>query len=553
MQGPHADYRSAPVARVIHTRFALLPADLQRAMLESKRDRAEAPYAINLRATGRPVLILVGLVLGFGAYASYMITGGSRLISSDGSLLVIALSMLACALTAWGVVSTARGMTLRLRPQAILYPAGWLTCTTGTGSHVEIIPLSMVTGIVPSHDNALEVRLTDGPPLRYPMTFTLAMRPFFDAARAAHASAERPAQTDLAREVPRPSGAVPMIAGIVAAVVVGLPVGVGATAWNTRRHVAVLVRATESGLASAETEEGIDDPDDRRLRTLEYFVESVATDRAIGGLPGLFLEHTSGLDEAVARFQPMLEAARAVSDDHSSVADRETVLTTVYISELRRVLDAHPSDEIGPIARGRIDAMLIAAREREVAAGATPEALALCDVIAASGRTGQPMPLRLVVRAVTVPPGSFDSWPDAARAASSGSATQGIGAGARRALEEGLHDAYGVTLAYEGGPVVTVDVTLRPGPHILQYTSQNQRTHSVVGSYVAPNLTASVRWQVEASMPFERTTEHATLGMTMAGEHMAAAYPSPELLYAAQGEELGRGIGRSLTRMLCLP
>lgn len=549
-------YRTAPALRPIHTKLSLLPDAMQRVLLSSKRDRDEAPYAISLRAGGRPGALLLGLLLLGASYVAYRINLRSGLLTSDGTLLVLGLTTIGAVLAVYGFVSTARSMALRLRPQAILFPRGWLTCTTGIRSHLDLVPLSMIERIVPAQ-GALEVALHGGEVRRYPMKFETSMSAFFAHARAEIASASRPDPSDpaLPREIRRPSAALPFVVALVVGPMVALPSTLGAMVYDARREAELLRISADRALAE---DAALAEPERSRslARSLDFYFESVEEARRLGGLSSWLFEHVTTVEEDSARFRPLLDQARAVTGAASTEDDRVRATTSTSAQELRRIADAHAADDVGALARARLAEMVVQARAREVAAGAPPSQLALCDAVAQAARGGRGA-LRIEVRrSVTEDASAFsrDGW----------TSTESARAEAHRALADEAPAAFARRLyaAFGAGgdrldadPVAVIEVALRPTTEVLQYTSERVRTHHVVSSYTVPVLGADVRVAVTGGPTgtFEYAGAHAALAEPMAPEHMAEAYPTTDRLYAAEGRDLGGRIGAELARHLCLP
>src|SRR5690606_11654439 len=124
----------------------------------------------------------LGVALLGASVVAYNVRQGFGLIDADRAFMVIGLAALGAASTLYATVFALRSLALRLRPVACLYPEGWLTCTTGVGTHLDLIPLVLVEAVVPRGERLLEVRLRHGASVCYPFRFELGMGRFFDGA-----------------------------------------------------------------------------------------------------------------------------------------------------------------------------------------------------------------------------------------------------------------------------------------------------------------------------------------------------------------------------------
>ena len=551
-------YRSAPEVRVIHTKLANLPPPVQQVLLEGLRKREGAPPAIPLAPRGRAWLAGLGLVLGLVAVGAYNIRSGfGLLMASDRALMVVALTTLAGALFLMGVVLALRSMSLRLKPLAILYPDGWLICATGVGSNLDLIPLVSVAKVAPGHQKWLEVSLKSGETLRYGMNFQGGMGPFFDAARAALSAAEGrppPDASGIGKEVKRPGSALPALVSATVGGLLGLVPGVGAVAHNAQRAAEIMISGVESGLARAEEPDTSETPDESRVRTLTYFYESTGEARAEGGLPAFFFTRLTDIESHEERLRPMLAAAQVAATAQHDVEAQTAAETATHPATLRRLITEHPDDTVGQTAREHLVRLVAEARAREVAAGATPAQLALCDWLSARGRAGEDPPLQVeVVRDPSGGSASFAQYPDAVPAVDSGyeAAIADVGAGVSGAVR----NAFGVSVQHAPlGATIRSEVALFAGGDALVYTLTDQRTRLVRSSYTVPVLHARVRTVYTfGGQSFEETTTHEALAQPMSERNMGEAYPTASLLYAAEGRDISSRIAGTIARRLCLP
>ncbi|MCA9535389.1 MAG: hypothetical protein KC593_16965 [Myxococcales bacterium] len=551
-------YRSAPEVRVIHTKLANLPQPVQQVLLDGLRKRDGAPPAIPLTPPGRVKFAALGLLLGFFAVAAYNIrSGAGGMLAADRALMVLALTTLAGALLVAGVVLTLRSMSLRLKPLAILHPEGWLICATGVGSNVDVIPLVSVAKVVPGSQKWLEVALKSGETLRYGLNFQTGMGGFFDAARAAVTAAEGrqpPDTSGIGKEVPRPSGVVPAALSAALGALLGLAAGLAAVVHNAQRQAEIMVMVVEHGLADAEEPDGSDTPDEARVRTLTYFFERTEEARAEGGLPAFFFMHMTDIAAQEERLRPLLAAAEVAANAEHAVEAQSAAETATSPAALRRLIDEHPDDTIGQTAREHLARLVTEARARQVAAGATPAELALCDWLARQGAAGESPALQVeVVRSASAGSMGFTEYPDAVAALDSGyqAVTADVGTGVTGAFRT----TFGVPVRHEpGGATIRSEVVLFPGGDALVYTVTDQRTRIVRSSYTVPVLHARVRTVYTfGGESFEETTTHEALAQPMSERNMAEAYPTASLLYASEGRDISQRLTGTILRRLCLP
>lgn len=557
MQGP---YRAGPPgARIVHTRLARLPEATRQVLLSSKRDRDVAPHAISLRGHAQPLAFVVGAPLLALLYFFYVRSEVFQLLTTGDLFTIGVVSALGSFLVVFGLVSTLRGTPLRLRHQAILFPQGWVLCTTGIGSNIDAIPLSLVEALdlKGGKRKTLVVKLRSGEQRRYPMLGPEQMSfEFFAAGRDAIARQLPPVDVSSLGETRRSGPAPSWILSGLAAPICALGIVAALLVWNARA-----VATSERNYADAELRHAENESEPDRTRdvvdTLERYFEQTDADRASVGPASWLFANITTVDEDSARFRPILDAALARQAGAQTASEHETVTAGTDLMALRSILAAHPADELGAAARARIATLLADARERERLAGATPAQLAICDRIArdaAAGRNG----VVLRVEAGPDDPIAFDrpEWASttSARATAQSSISEHAFASFSASWVAALGDELEPT---PGGVVATITVTLRPDAPVLEYTDEDTTEHRVLDSWSVPSLGADVRAVLTGDgEPFELTWTAGGAGDTMVTSDMASSgvsYNTPDALYRAQGTNIGWSIGAGLAHRLCLP